>query len=232
MDTNLQTQLDADLNKSFVHNLQGKDYIAGYIAIEQANRIFGYENWSYTLTAPPELHKETDQLDKPYWYVTAQVKTKVVIKEGNTTTIVTREDVGYSEVSWTKQKEDYKTKELTGGRPQIEVAYKGAVTDALKRALRAWGNQFGNSLYDREDKLGAVQATLSTADEVALAKYVQKILDAKTQAELDETLDGLVQLSKQEDWSKAKLDYIRQIATRAKAGIDARAKRQAERATA
>ena len=28
-----------------------------------------------------------------------------------------------------------------------ETAYKGAVTDALKRALRGYGEQFGNSLY-------------------------------------------------------------------------------------
>ena len=28
-----------------------------------------------------------------------------------------------------------------------ETAHKGAVTDALKRALRSYGDQFGNSLY-------------------------------------------------------------------------------------
>ena len=28
-----------------------------------------------------------------------------------------------------------------------ETAFKGAVTDALKRALRGYGDQFGNSLY-------------------------------------------------------------------------------------
>lgn len=226
MENNLQKQLEAPLDRNFVHNLDGKDYIAGYIAIEQANRIFGYENWSYHITQAPELHKETDQTNHNYWYVTAQVKTIVRIGDK----VITREDVGFSEVTWTKKRQDYKTKEEAGGKPQIEVAYKGAVTDALKRAMRAWGNQFGNSLYDREEKLEAVQQTLSTADEVSLAIHVQKILDAKTQEDLDETLDGLVQLSKQEDWSKQKLDYIRQVATRAKAGIDARAKRQAERA--
>ena len=31
-----------------------------------------------------------------------------------------------------------------------ETAYKGAVTDALKRALRTFGDQFGNALYGEQ----------------------------------------------------------------------------------
>jgi len=39
-----------------------------------------------------------------------------------------------------------------------EAAYKGAVTDALKRALRHFGDQFGNRLYDRRNGLDAMPA--------------------------------------------------------------------------
>ena len=35
-----------------------------------------------------------------------------------------------------------------------ETAYKGAVTDALKRALRSFGDQFGNGLYGDHSPVG------------------------------------------------------------------------------
>ncbi len=39
-----------------------------------------------------------------------------------------------------------------------EAAYKGAVTDAMKRALRHFGDQFGNRLYDRRNGFAASPA--------------------------------------------------------------------------
>ena len=36
-----------------------------------------------------------------------------------------------------------------------ETAYKGAVTDGLKRALRTFGDQFGNSLYGDQHATGS-----------------------------------------------------------------------------
>lgn len=225
MEDNLQKALDAELPEGYSHNLQGKDYLAGYIVIEQANRLFGYDNWGYKITRNPELLKETDLNGNPYLYYIAQVETWVQLQDKK----ITREDVGFGEVTYTKPYTDQKTNKPAGGKPQLDVAMKGSVTDALKRALRAWGNQFGNSLYDREDKLTTIQATISTAEEQALAPHVQKILVAKTKDDLDEVLEELVQLSKQEDWNEAQLSYIRKMVTRAKAGIDARAKRQAER---
>lgn len=39
-----------------------------------------------------------------------------------------------------------------------EMAVKGAVTDALKRALRTFGDQFGNSLYSKDDPNHATHA--------------------------------------------------------------------------
>jgi hypothetical protein len=51
--------------------------------------------------------------------------------------MVNREDVGHGIAAGTSSE-------------AIEMARKGAVTDALKRALRSFGNQFGNSLYDKD----------------------------------------------------------------------------------
>jgi recombination DNA repair RAD52 pathway protein len=33
-----------------------------------------------------------------------------------------------------------------------EIAYKGCVSDGMKRAFRTFGDQFGNSLYDKDFK--------------------------------------------------------------------------------
>ena len=43
-----------------------------------------------------------------------------------------------------------------------ETAYKGAVTDALKRALRSFGDQFGNALYGNPAKRTPARASLET----------------------------------------------------------------------
>ena len=44
-----------------------------------------------------------------------------------------------------------------------ETACKGAVTDATKRALRQFGDQFGNRLYDKHVRLGLPEATRTGA---------------------------------------------------------------------
>lgn len=228
--TDLQTvysKLQEPLDPGFViKRADGMDYIAGYVAIEQANRIFGFHNWGYTITQQPIITKETDSTDKPYWYCTCTVKTWVKVPE--TQNQIEREDVGFGEVTFTKEFTDKKGVKH-GSRPQIEVAYKGAVTDALKRALRGWGNQFGNSLYDREDKLSKIQETLSTAEEVGLSKYVQELLSCKTLEEVEKTLDKLVQIATQDNWNKAQLEYIKNMAEKVKSGLSKKAAREEKR---
>lgn len=198
----INKKLDKPLNDSFIltREQHGRklDYIAGYIAIKQANRIFGYDGWEYLITDGPTLHKGEDKKGKPFWHVTCRVKTIVLGKE--------REDVGYSDVQFTK-----------AGKPMIDVAYKGSVTDALKRALRSWGNQFGNSLYDKEEKLDNIQKSeLSTEEELKLSEYMQKILDVKSLEELDELLEELVEIAKQDNWQQSHISYIKKAATRKK----------------
>ena len=51
-----------------------------------------------------------------------------------------RTDVGFHAVNGDDTSDDH------------ETAYKGAVTDALKRALRSFGDQFGNGLYGDPDQ--------------------------------------------------------------------------------
>lgn len=110
------------------------DYIEGWHAISEANRIFGFGAWSYELRdckCVSERPREIGQAKKPGFGVTYTAR--VVVLVGG----VTREDVGAGH--------GY---DVDCGLAH-ESAIKEAVTDALKRALRTFGNPFGLALYDK-----------------------------------------------------------------------------------
>lgn len=203
-DNKLYKKLDKKLPKEYVlsRKQHGRtfEYIAGYIAIEQANKIFGYDNWGYKVVEGPELHKEK-QGTKKQWYYTCTVRSHV-LNDGKT---IVREDVGFKDVVFTK-----------AGKPMLEVAYKGCVTDGLKRALRAWGNQFGNSLYDTEEKLANIQSKPSLQEEKEVSEYIQKIMDCENEESIDELLKTFNATALEEEWSKNQIEYIKNMAKRAK----------------
>ena len=107
-------------------------YIEGHVAISEANRVFGYGGWGYELLADVTL-REIENVDPG----TGEVK---LIRAYSAPVRVTvpgappRTDVGFHAV----------TEETPDGH---ETALKGAVTDGLKRALRSFGDRFGNGLY-------------------------------------------------------------------------------------
>ena len=107
-------------------------YIEGHVAISEANRVFGYGGWGYELMADVTL-REIENVDPD----TGEVK---LIRAYSAPVRVTvpgappRTDVGFHAV----------TEETPDGH---ETALKGAVTDGLKRALRSFGDRFGNGLY-------------------------------------------------------------------------------------
>jgi len=110
------------------------DYLEGWHVIAEANRIFGFGEWSYTLMActcvfqgPREIGRDK----KPGFGVTYTATVRVMVGE------VSREDVGAGH--------GY---DVDCGLAH-ESAIKEAVTDALKRALRTFGNPFGLALYDK-----------------------------------------------------------------------------------
>ena len=111
-------------------------YMTGHQAIDNANRIFGFEGWSFELLSLDRVIEQDVKIgkdkDKDGWLVQyrATVRTTYFGQP--------HEDVGYG---------DSTQPMLTAAH---EAAGKEAVTDAMKRALRHAGNQFGNALYDEE----------------------------------------------------------------------------------
>lgn len=127
-------------------------YVEGWFVLEQANRIFGYDGWQSKIQSL--THEKTE---KGYVAV-CRMSVTVDFIDGS----VTREDVGVGDAS-TKQ--------------GLELAIKDAVTDSLKRAFRSFGNQFGNSLYDKRNDLhtGKEDTHASKHTEEDSAKVMQML---------------------------------------------------------
>lgn len=104
------------------------DYLEGWHVINEANRIFGFDGWSYTHTLQKVHEGQNSKGNIEIAYIC-----KCTVTVGG----VTREDIGYGS-GFAKMAGD-----------AHEGAVKEAVTDALKRCLRTFGNPFGLALYDK-----------------------------------------------------------------------------------
>ena len=132
--------LEQPLDPELVSRRDGRgnrryDYIEGHTVIDQANRIFGYGGWGYELAGDASLRRmekvdvRTGELKVSFAY-SAPVRVSVNGAPART-------DIGFHVV----------TEDTPEGH---ETACKGAVTDGLKRALRSFGNRFGNGLYGEQ----------------------------------------------------------------------------------
>ena len=110
-------------------------YLEGFDIIDTANNIFGYGNWAYTISSLEQVSQEVNANQNVVVCYKAIVK--VDVYDIDHSTMISRQDVGFG----------------TGVARNLADAHensaKEAVTDALKRSLRSFGNQFGNSLYDK-----------------------------------------------------------------------------------
>ena len=108
-------------------------YLDGGTIIATANEVFGYDGWGYEVLGPVTLIQVGERGDsksgeiKPIRCYTATVKV-------NVTGVPSRTDVGMVFIEQDNPESH-------------ETAYKGSVTDGLKRALRGFGDRFGNRLY-------------------------------------------------------------------------------------
>lgn len=128
------------------------DYIEGWHAINEMNRIFGFDGWSYTIALTrDDLTLGKDSRDQPQWQAAYTCICTLTVGD------VTRQDVGFGS-GFAKNVGD-----------AIEGATKEAVTDALKRAARTFGNPFGLALYDKS-RVNVGPSTISdeVRDELAI----------------------------------------------------------------
>lgn len=126
--------LEAPLDPKYVVKPSGSygpkgDYLEGWHVINEMNRVFGFDGWSYTIDLSRDALEKDDQ--KGQWQA-AYTCVCTLTAAG-----VSRQDVGFGS-GFAKQVGD-----------AIEGATKEAVTDALKRCARTFGNIFGLALYDK-----------------------------------------------------------------------------------
>lgn len=116
---------------------QGKfgEYVDGYHVIREANRIFGYDGWSYAITSMELCYRaEVTTQRGPQVRVAYRCTVRATV-DG-----VTREGAA---VGTGMAKPDNEG-------DAHESAVKEAETDAMKRALRSFGNTFGLALYEKD----------------------------------------------------------------------------------
>lgn len=134
-----KSALAAPLSRSHVKQRsqsgQKLNYIEGWHAIAEANRIFGFDAWSretVEIKCVAERDREIGAAKAPGFGVTyiARVRVRVgeIVREGCGTGHGIDRDLGQAH----------------------ESALKEAETDAMKRALMTFGNPFGLALYDKD----------------------------------------------------------------------------------
>ena len=141
---------------------QGKfgEYVDGLHVISEANRIFGRDGWSYTVTRLECASNQIFETPKG-----PQVRVAYVCAVRVDVAGVIREGLACG----------------TGnGKPEnvgdvIESAVKEAETDALKRALRTFGNTFGLALYEKDKakrEVGYAQPDVTPAEIDNALQYI------------------------------------------------------------
>ena len=150
-------------------------YIEGHSAIDQANRIFGYGGWGYELVGEVAL-REIENVDGKTGEV-QRVRAYCATVRVNVPGAMSRTDVGFHPV----------VEDTAEGH---DTALKGAVTDGLKRALRSFGDQFGNALYGDgnadSSTAGAGQGPASNGGQALAPSLRQAILDLGKSQGFDE----------------------------------------------
>jgi len=130
-------------------------YIEGWHVIAEANRIFGFDNWTretIDIKCVSEKEREIGTARNPGWGVTYLCKARVIV-DG-----VAREGCGAGHGI---------DRDLGQAH---ESAIKEAETDAMKRAFMTFGNPFGLALYDKTQSNVGDEADDSAARYVADCK--------------------------------------------------------------
>jgi DNA recombination protein Rad52 len=132
------------------------DYLEGWHVINEMNRVFGFDGWSYTIELSRDALDHVEVIKQgraPEMQWQAAYTCICTLKVGE----VTRQDVGFGS-GFAK---------LIGDA--VEGATKEAATDALKRAARTFGNAFGLALYDKSRaNVGVAEPELAESDRIML----------------------------------------------------------------
>lgn len=135
----LQAPLSAEHVKQRSQAGRTLDYVEGWHAIAEANRIFGFDAWNRETLEIRCVAEKARKIGrepntKDGWGVTYVAKVRITVGD------IVREGVGAG----------------SGIDVDLGLAHESAIkeaeTDAMKRALVTFGNPFGLALYDKQQK--------------------------------------------------------------------------------
>ncbi len=185
LDSSLVSQRRGRGNRSFA-------YLEGHTAIDQANGVFGFGGWGYDLVGDVTL-REIENVD-PKTGEVKRVRAYAATVRVNVPGAPSRTDVGFHAVAG-ESADDF------------ETAYKGAVTDGMKRALRSFGAQFGNALYGDASTGGAARQeraparAAQTGSRSKQPPQTDRIEEARVQA----MRSGLIELGGMQGFDEAQV---------------------------
>lgn len=131
----LSANLSRDHVKTRAQSGRNLSYIEGWVAIKEANRIFGFDGWTretVEIRLVSERERKIGQAGADGWGVTYVTRVRIMVGE------IIREGCGSGHGI---------DRDLGQAH---ESAIKESETDAMKRALMTFGNPFGLALYDKE----------------------------------------------------------------------------------
>lgn len=184
----LKAPLDARVVKPPAPGKYG-DYIEGWWAISEANRIFGFDMWDRE-TELCQLGEPTSQDNK--WRVNYRARVTITVRGGHGGVVIKRQGCGFGQGI-----------DRDVGQAH-ESALKEAETDAMKRALMTFGNPFGLALYDKtKANVGDPhsEARLKELEEGMIAAEDTGTLDQLVTVEYAGDLEVLFQSDKSE-WQR------------------------------
>jgi DNA recombination protein Rad52 len=164
-----RAMLEAPLDPRRVSQRQGSggkslNFLQSHDVKRTANRIFGYDGWSYTVDELVCLGEEPYKSSKGKEGTRVGYRATVTVRIGETL----RGDTGYGDAI------EYQHSRIT----PHELASKEAVSDATKRCLASWGDQFGLVLYGEDP----IRESAAEIPEYATDEEVQYIKDLADQA--------------------------------------------------
>ncbi|KAI0967386.1 hypothetical protein F4678DRAFT_475334 [Xylaria arbuscula] len=157
----LQVRLEKQLGPEYLSSRSGPSgqkvhYIAAEKCIALANEVFGFNGWSSSIqNIQVDFVDENPQTLKISLGLSVIVR--VTLRDGTF-----HEDIGYGHIENCK-----------GKAAAFEKAKKEGTTDALKRALRNFGNVLGNCIYDKDylSKVTKIKVGATKFDEENLYRH-------------------------------------------------------------
>lgn len=140
-------------------------YIEGYHAENEANRIFGFDGWDRETIETKCVCEVARKIgrDNPRdgWGVSYICRVRITVHAGGKSVI--REGCGAGH----------------GIDTDIGLAHESAIkeaeTDAEKRALKTFGNQFGQALYDKtQSNVADIVETINDAQQAELQVLIEQ----------------------------------------------------------